>query len=136
MPAFGLRQFPFSMSRSALGKGLGSLLAENAGQGIPMPGPGVGRLLKGEPRVEPPSPEVSLLRVERSEVDVPPASVPAWNPARDIRWCLGVADFALVFVAIWLGALSPAAGSPIGIAAAAILLAVGSFLGVLALLRR
>jgi hypothetical protein len=36
------------MSRSALGRGLGSLLAENGTRGVPMPGPGVGRLLKPE----------------------------------------------------------------------------------------
>jgi hypothetical protein len=101
-----------------------------------MPGPGVDRLLKGEPRLDPPAEDSNLPRVEQRDVPMPSVPAPAWNPNRDIRWCLGAADFALVFVAIWLGALSPAAGTAIGLVASTILLTVGSFLGVLALLRK
>lgn len=122
------------MSRSALGRGLGSLLAENGTRGVPMPGPGVGRLLKPEAvtapeRVStPPSVAAPVAKPEVSCLAM--AAAPALSVG--VRRSLWAADIALVGVGFWLGAMSPLAGQTIALVAAGVLLAIGALLGVLA----
>ena len=122
------------MSRSALGRGLGSLLAENGTRGVPMPGPGVGRLLKPESTSAPErvsTPASVAAPVTPPEVrGVAMAAAPAWSVG--VRRSLWAADAALVGVGFWLGAASPLAGQTIALVAAGVLLAIGALLGVLA----
>lgn len=120
------------MSRSALGRGLGSLLAENGTRGVPMPGPGVGRLLKPEATSAPErvSTPLSVTKPEVRGVATTPATAPAWSVG--VRRSLWAADVALVGVGFWLGAMSPLAGQTIAMVAAGVLLAIGALLGVLA----
>jgi hypothetical protein len=110
------------------------LLAENGTRGVPMPGPGVGRLLKPEaaPTPErvstPPSVATSVTKPEVRGVAM--AAAPAWSAG--VRRSLWAADVALVGVGFWLGAMSPLAGQAIALVAAGVLLAIGALLGVLA----
>jgi hypothetical protein len=110
------------------------LLAENGTRGVPMPGPGVGRLLKPEAtsaqeRVS--TPASVAAPVTKPEVrGVATAVAPAWSVG--VRRSLWAADVALVGVGFWLGAMSPLAGQTIAMVAAGVLLAIGALLGVLA----
>jgi hypothetical protein len=110
------------------------LLAENGTRGVPMPGPGVGRLLRPEAA---PTPErVSAPPAVATPVTAPEVRDGATSAA--LTWSVGVrrslwaADVALVGVGFWLGAVSPLAGQTIAMVAAGVLLAVGALLGVLA----
>lgn len=116
------------MSRSALGRGLGSLLAENGTRGVPMPGPGVGRLM--QPGAAPAPPQTSATSSVLATDTVAKSAVRTWSVG--FRRVLWVADLALVGVGFWLGAFSPLAGQGIALVAAGVLLAVGALLGVLA----
>jgi hypothetical protein len=100
------------------------LLAENGTRGVPMPGPGVGRLLKPEAVTAPE-------RVSTpTSVAAPVAKPEAWSVG--VRRSFWAADVALVGVGFWLGAMSPLAGQAIALVAAGVLLAIGALLGVLA----
>ncbi len=126
------------MSRSALGRGLGSLLAENGTRGVPVPGPGVGRLMQpavGSPAVPAPAPRAAAIPATPAAV---PMSARRESDGRmrgdfaGIRPALWLADAALVGIGFWLGAFSPLAGQAIALVAAGLLLAIGALLGVLA----
>lgn len=110
------------------------MLAENGTRGVPMPGPGVVRLMKPEAAVSPERvsalPAVATLVAESEVGGVATAVAPAWSVG--VRRSLWAADVALVGVGFWLGAVSPLAGQTIAMVAAGVLLAVGALLGVLA----
>ena len=110
------------------------MLAENGTHGVPMPGPGVGRLLKPEAAPTPErvsTPPSVATPVTKPEVrGVAMAAAPAWSVG--IRRSFWAADVALVGVGFWLGAMSPLAGQTIALVAAGVLLAIGALLGVLA----
>lgn len=110
------------------------MLAENGTRGVPMPGPGVGRLMKPEAAVSPErastQPAVTASAAAPEMRGVVPAAVSGWSVG--VRRSLWAADVALVGVGFWLGAVSPLAGQTIAMVAAGVLLAVGALLGVLA----
>lgn len=110
------------------------MLAENGTRGVPMPGPGVGRLMKPEAAVSPErvstQPAVAAPVTPPEVRGVATAAAPAWSVG--VRRSLWAADAALVGVGFWLGAMSPLAGQTIALVAAGVLLAIGALLGVLA----
>ncbi len=117
------------MSRSALGRGLGSLLSEREGRGVPGSASGVGRLLR---------PELAWTGVKGEsgeEATQPSASSPVGvgpNLRGWMRWALGVADLVLVGLGFWLGVISPLAGEVTALAAAGVMVGIGALLGGLA----
>ena len=125
------------MSRSALGRGLGSLFAENEARAVPVPGSGVGRLMK--PRLAPADVEptsVAPLPLARQVIPAGPvvlaATVSNNRAGRGLRAGLWLADVTVVGLGFWLGGLSPLAGSVSGGVAGSVLVLVGAFLGLLA----
>ena len=106
------------------------MLAENGNRGVPMPGPGVGRLMKPEAAVSPERASVPPAVAAPEVKGVATAAAPAWSVG--VRRSLWAADVALVGVGFWLGAMSPLAGQTIALVAAGVLLAIGALLGVLA----
>lgn len=117
------------MSRSALGRGLGSLLSEREGRGVPVSASGVGRLRRPE------SAWTGVKGQSGEDATRPSASSPGGvrpNLRRWIRWVLGVADLVLVGLGFWLGLISPLAGEVTALAAAGVMVGIGALLGGLA----